>query len=37
MISLDKGLKIAKLSLVPSHGPMLLKVEAAALVTIKRS
>ena len=34
--SLDKGLKIAKLSVVPSKGPILLNVEAAALVTTKR-
>lgn len=33
MISFENGLKIAKVSDVPSIGPILLKVEAAALTT----
>lgn len=33
MINFENGLKIANVSLVPSIGPILLKVEAAALTT----
>ena len=36
MINFENGLKIANVSLVPSIGPILLKVEEAALMATKK-